>query len=52
MTKQIKVSDKTHHELQQLKQKNNCKSIDEVINHLLQINRKYKDSEIVRLVKE
>ena len=46
----IRISTETHQELLQLKENMQCKSIDAVIQHLLQINKKYKKGKIVRLI--
>ena len=46
----IRISEETHQELLQLKENMQCKSIDAVIQHLLQINKKYKKGKIVRLI--
>ena len=50
MTKQIKVSKETHKKLFDIKRKGGYSTIDEVINHLIEINEKYENSRIVRLV--
>ena len=46
----IRISEDTHQQLSSLKQQYNCKSIDAVIQHLLQVNEKYKTGKVVRLV--
>ena len=46
----IRISEETHQQLSSLKQQYNCKSIDAVIQHLLQVNAKYKNGKIVRLI--
>lgn len=46
----IRISEETHQQLSSLKQQYNCKSIDAVIQHLLQVNAKYKKGKIVRLI--
>ena len=50
MTKQIKVSKETHKKLFEIKRKDGFSTIDEVINHLIEINTKYENSKIVRLI--
>lgn len=52
MTKLIKVSDETYDRLQDLKERNNCKSFDKVIVELLHIHLKYNSSTIVRVINE
>ena len=46
----IRISEDTHQQLSSLKKEYNCKSIDAVIQHLLQINAKYKKGKVVRLI--
>ena len=46
----IRISEDTHQELSSLKKEYNCKSIDAVIQHLLQVNEKYKTGKVVRLI--
>ena len=46
----IRISEDTHQQLSSLKTEYNCKSIDAVIQHLLQVNEKYKKGKIVRLI--
>ena len=46
----IRISEDTHQQLSSLKSEYGCKSIDAVIQHLLQINKKYKKGKIVRLI--
>ena len=52
MTKLIKVSDETYDRLQDIKERNNCKSFDKVIVELLHIHLKYNTSTIVRIINE
>ena len=46
----IRISEETHQQLSSLKIEYGCKSIDAVIQHLLQVNDKYKKGKIVRLI--
>jgi len=52
MTTNIRISKNNRDKLVELKQKGHYKNLDEVITHLLSVNERYEDSEIVRLVKE
>ena len=46
----IRISEDTHQQLSSLKKEYGCKSIDAVIQHLLQVNKKYKKSKVVRVI--
>ena len=48
----IRISQNTHAVLTDLKYKHNCKSIDDLIVHLITVHEKYESSEVVRLVRE
>lgn len=52
MTTNIRISKLNRDKLVELKQKGNYKNLDEVITHLITINTRFKNSTIVRLVKE
>ena len=52
MTTNIRITKQTRNKLVELKTQYEYKNLDEVISHLIEVNTKYEDSTIVRLVKE
>ena len=52
MTTNIRISKNNRNRLVELKTELKCKNLDEVITHLIEVNMKYENSNIVRLVKE
>lgn len=52
MTTNIRISKNNRDKLVELKTKQGYKNLDEVITHLLSVNERYENSNIVRLVKE
>ena len=52
MTTNIRISKNNRDKLVELKQKGHYKNLDEVITHLLSINKRYNESIVVRLVEE
>ena len=52
MTTNIRISKNNRDKLVELKQKGEYKNLDEVITHLLSINKRYNESIVVRLVEE
>ena len=52
MTTNIRISKQNRDRLSELKQKGDYHNLDEVITHLLSVNEKFENSNIVRLVKE
>ena len=52
MTTNIRISKENRNQLTELKIQKGYKNLDEVITYLIEVNKKYEDSTIVRLVKE
>lgn len=52
MTTNIRISKTNRNKLTELKTQNKYKNLDEVITHLIEVNTKFEESIIVRLVKE
>ena len=52
MTTNIRISKINRDKLTELRQKGEYSNLDEVITHLLTVNERFENSEIVRLVKE
>lgn len=52
MTTNIRISKQNRDRLNELKTELKCKNLDEVITHLLFVNERYENSNLVRLVKE
>ena len=52
MTTNIRITKQTRNKLVELKTQYEYKNLDEVISHLIKVNKKYEDSTIVGLVKE
>lgn len=50
LEKTIKVSNKTHRQLFELKKIYGCNTIDDLLTHLIEIDKKYSKAKIVRLI--
>ena len=50
LEKTIKVSNDTHEQLFELKENYGCTTIDDLLTHLIEIDKKYKNSKIVRVI--